>query len=127
MRRPNLLYLLRKDFTALLREDFFSTQQIMHGKSFQDICMSDSHLIHEGLHGMQPLEKFKITGTLIELIAERNAERLKILQQMNFMPVRQPVLSIDFNFNTQILRGIKLNTLNSVRYILEFIRDNEGS
>ena len=53
MRRPDLEYILLNTFENQKKNDFFKTQEILHGKSFCDICISDPRSIKEALFNYQ--------------------------------------------------------------------------
>jgi len=49
MRKPDLEYVLLNSFHTLLRQDFFTPQEILYGKSLCDICLSDPQKIKHGV------------------------------------------------------------------------------
>jgi len=49
MRSTDLKYLIMNDFEKIKRKDFFRCQELLLGKSFMDVCLSDPIAIFEAL------------------------------------------------------------------------------
>lgn len=47
MRRPDMEYILLSTFEELTRTDFFISQELLMGKSIQDICLNTPKIINE--------------------------------------------------------------------------------
>lgn len=56
LRKPNLSFLLRNNFFAMVKNHFFSTQEVLLGKSMCDICLSEPKRIGEALCEWTPSE-----------------------------------------------------------------------
>ena len=49
LRKPNLSFLLKNNFYAMVKDHFFSTQEVLLGKSMCDLCLSEPRKISEAL------------------------------------------------------------------------------
>lgn len=82
LRKPNFSFILKNDYNKMIANNFFSTQEILLGKSMCDICLGDPKKIGEALLAASEntSEKFEIQGTILWDILQNNETRRDYLE-----------------------------------------------
>lgn len=61
-------YVLNDDFEALMREEFYQAQEVLQGKSINDLCLGFPREVAQGLK-QNPEQYKKIIGSLVEEVS----------------------------------------------------------
>lgn len=85
------------NFEDLKEKDFFSSQEMLNGKSICDICLNDPYAITNAL------EKFDTCGivggsnSILEALTGQDRFRRKIFEDMGYSQ-NTMLIGVDFNF-----------------------------
>lgn len=100
-RWPDLDYILLNSFDDLVKNDFFTAQELLNGKSICDICLSDPKKIFEALNNFDKDEPVKLQNTIIYDLIKRDKFRQESFKEIDFFP-KSRIINFDFNFATTI-------------------------
>ena len=121
MRRPDLEYILLNTFQNLKENDFFVSQEMLLGKSICDISLSDPRSVREALANYKQ-DKSNINCSIVFELIKGDELRKEAFQEIKFYPKNQ-VIKYDFNFDTTINMGLRMQSIKSVTLLLNFIID----
>jgi len=110
-------FVLNDDFDALMREEFYQPQEILEGKTINDLCLKFPKEVNQGLF-QEPSNYKNVRGSLVTELSENQ----DILYN-NFLDMKiadeNLIISADFNFCTTVRMAMELNCNQSVKVILE--------
>jgi len=87
--------------------------------SISDICISDFNSFCKALVNYKP-DELDIKQSIIEDLVNGDHARQQAFIELNFYP-KNMIINHDFNFDTTLNRGLKLNSLKSVKYLLNYL------
>lgn len=110
--------ILNASFEEQKKNFFFSSREFFNCSSLCDICLNDPQAIMEALkRSTEEIEMNK--GSLIDTVLDPYNESVK--KNFNVAGLRENsrIISLDFNFTSQIYKAIKMNSISSVKVILQ--------
>lgn len=91
------------------------------GKSICDICLSDSRSVREALANYKQ-ERSNINCSIVFELVKGDELRKEAFKEIKFYPKNQ-VIKYDFNFDTTISMGLRMQSIKSVVILLNFIME----
>lgn len=55
-------------------------------------------------------------------LLQNDKSRTKVFKEVDFYP-RKMIVNFDFNFNTTVYRGLRMKSMQSIKYLLDFLFD----
>lgn len=55
-------------------------------------------------------------------ILQNDKSRTKVFKDVDFYP-KKMIVNFDFNFNTTVYRGLRMKSMQSIKYLLDFLFD----
>ena len=117
--------ILNASFEEQKKSFFFSSREFFNCSSLCDICLNDPSAILEALkRDSEEIEMNK--GCLIDTVLEPYSESIK--KNFNVIGLSEPsrIISLDFNFMSQIYKAIKMNSMSSVKILLNTLFNNHN-
>jgi hypothetical protein len=109
-------FVLNDDFEALMREEFYQAQEVLQGKSINDLCLGFPREIAIGLK--QPYKQYSnIRGSLIEELSNGEENVMNGYEGMNLCE-RNLLIQLDFNFCSSLRIAAELNSNQSVKQLM---------
>lgn len=109
-------FVLNDDFEALMREEFYQAQEVLQGKSINDLCLGFPREIAIGLKQPQP-QYSSIKGSLIEEISNGEDVMMDCYEQMELCE-KNLLIQLDFNFCSSLRIAAELNSNQAVKQLL---------
>ena len=85
MRTPDLEFIALNDFDGVKASDFFRAQELLHGKSIMDICLSDPQSIRQALNTTE-FDQEMLQGSIMETICVGDPIRCETFVEIDFFP-----------------------------------------
>ena len=109
-------FVLNDDFEALMREEFYQTQEVLQGKSINDLCLGFPREVAHGLK--QKKEQYSsIKGSLIEEVCNADDAIMDSYEAMDICE-KNLLIQVDFNFCSSLRIAAELNANQSVKMLL---------
>lgn len=109
-------FVLNDDFEALMREEFFQSQEVLQGKTINDLCLQFPKEVAHGLK--QDREQYKqIHGSLIEELCNKEQTLLDYYLELDLCEYNL-LIQLDFNFTSSLRIAAELNSNQAVKQIL---------
>jgi len=112
-------FVLNDDFDELMREEFYQGQEVLEGKTINDLCLNFPKEVQHGIM-KDPTNIGNIRGSLAEELCEQNNELLENLLVLNLCE-ENLLIQCDFNYCTSLRIAMELNSNQSVKILLEEI------
>ena len=114
-------FVLNDDFEALMRDEFYQTQEVLQGKSINDLCLTFPREVANGLK--QDHEQYSsIKGSLIEEVSNAEELTMNSYEAMNLCE-KNLLIQVDFNFCSSLRIAAELNANQSVKMLMFKIFD----
>jgi len=114
-------YVMNDDFDQMQNGQFYNAQEILDGKSMNDICVNYPSEIAQGLEQEEYTYKH-MKGSLIEELCDGNQELIETYISMDICELTLFV-NLDFNFCSIIRVASELGQQQTVKYVLEKVND----
>jgi len=112
-------FVLNDDFDALMREEFFQSQEVLEGKSINDLCLTFPREIAIGLK--QEYEQYSnIRGSLAEELSNADTGIMEMYEKIQVCE-KNLLIQLDFNFCSTLRIAAELNANQSVKILLHKI------
>ena len=109
-------FVLNDDFEALMREEFYQTQEVLQGKSINDLCLSFPREVAIGLK--QSVDQYSnIRGSLIEEVSNGEEAIVDVYEQMELCE-KNLLIQLDYNFCSSLRIAAELNSNQAVKQLL---------
>lgn len=110
-------FVLNDDFAACMREEFYQPQEVLEGKTINDLCLNFPKEVNQGL--FQPRDQYKnIRGSLASELSEQHPKLINNMLDLKLAD-ENLIIQADFNFCTTVRIAMELNCNQSVKVILE--------
>jgi len=110
-------FVLNDDFELLMRQEFYQGQEVLEGKSINDLCLTFPREVAQGLK--QSVEQFSnIRGSLVEEVCNADLQVQQYYEQLDLCE-QNLLIQVDFNFSSTIRIAAELNQNQSVKILLE--------
>lgn len=97
--------MLTNSFDDLVREDFFTSQEILFGKSICDICLNTPKYISQGLSDFKREDDDEfVRKTFLYQLVKDDHIRLEALKDVGLFP-RKMIINVDFNYDSTIQKA----------------------
>ena len=110
------------DFEKIKRKDFFRCQELLLGKSFMDVCLSDPIAIFEALKYYQH-DSDDLGGSILHEITLKDSSRKETLKEIELYP-KTTLLNFDLNHVGTIQRAIEQRSYKSLNTLVEYFFEN---
>jgi hypothetical protein len=112
-------FVLNDDFEQLMREEFYQAQEVLQGKSINDLCLGFPREVAQGLK--QPeIQYSSIAGSLIEEVCNGEEATMASYEEMGLCE-KNLLVQLDFNFCSSIRMAAEINSNQSVKMLLSKI------
>ena len=85
------------NFDQMVKDHFFSTNEILLGKSMCELCLRDPRAIKNALKKVKPCYNYHLKGTILEDIFKNDKMRSAYLLDMQYIRPNS-VINLDFNY-----------------------------
>jgi len=120
MKIPDMRYFILNTVQDLVQNEFFKPLEILQGMSIADIYLSDYSYYRTAVHKFKANEEGDIKQTYLEDLLAGDSIRKEAFKQLNFFP-KNLMIHHDFNFDTLLNRGLQMNSLKSIKLIINYI------
>jgi len=114
-------YLFNDNFDVIQKKEFFKSQEILDGRSIQDLTVIIPKEVGQGLQ-QEPEDYKNISGSLIDDLTCSNNELMNTYFKMQ-MCENTLLIHLDFNFCSTLRFALELNENKTVEYLLDKIFD----
>lgn len=109
-------FVLNDDFNALMRDEFYQAQEVLQGKSINDLCLGFPREVAIGLK--QPFEQYScIKGSLIQEVGNDLDEQMNSYETMDLCE-KNLLIQLDFNFCSSLRIAAELNSNQAVKQLM---------
>lgn len=109
-------YVLNDDFDSLMRDEFYQSQEVLQGKSINDLCLGFPREVAQGLKQAQSQYE-KIKGSLIEEVSNGEPSLVQNYLDIDLCDLNL-LIQMDFNFCSSLRIAAELNSNQAVKQIL---------
>ena len=100
-------FVLNDDFEQLMREEFYQAQEVLQGKSINDLCLNFPREVAQGLK--QTKEQYSnIRGSLVEELCNADQVQMTHYEEMGLCEPNL-IIQTDFNFCSTLRIAAELN------------------
>lgn len=76
--------------------------------------------------GQEEEQESHIQKSIVAELLQGDRSRTKSFKDVDFYP-RKMIVNFDFNFNTTIYRGLRMKSMQSIKYLLDYLFDECNS